>query len=461
MKRVPLRLPVLILTLLATVALRAADPARAPIVILVSIDGLAAFHLEDPTFDVPTLRMMAANGARAERMTTSFPSVTWPTHTTLVTGVTPGRHGVIANSYYDRAQNKTIALIMDPHFDKEELVKVPTIYDVAHRAGLKTAGVNWPASRNARHLDWQLPDVGDQAIYERTSTPSLLAELRAKGLPIHKQAEWVKGGLAAKPMRDWMYTRITEHILQVHRPNVLILHLVTVDAAAHGHGGRSAEVQWAVNDSDRRIRELVETVQTAGLAGRTSFFLTADHGFADFTKNINLNVLLRTRGLLTTAGNNVVGGTVAYLAAGGAGMLYVKDPADRDRIVSELVPALQEVEGIDLVIPSSEFAKYGHVPPGQDSRQPDIIVAAREGYSFIDSPASKELITPVASTRGNHGHDPRHGFMDAAFIAWGAGIKPGVRLPRIRNLDVAPTMAAVLGLKMENVEGRVLTEILK
>jgi predicted AlkP superfamily pyrophosphatase or phosphodiesterase len=404
---------------------------------------------------------MAEHGTRAERMESSFPSVTWPTHTTLVTGVSPGRHGVLANSYYDRAQDKKIPLLPDPLFDKEELVKAPTIYDVAHAAGLKTAGVNWPASRNAKHLDWQMPDVGDQAIYEKSSTPTLVAELKAKGIPIEKQAEWAKAGMVAKAMRDWMYTRVAEHVLQNHRPNVLVIHYVTVDSASHTHGSNSAETRWAANDADHRIRELKETVEAAGLANRTTFFVTADHGFADYTKNINVTALLKNKGLMTTAGNNVVERKVVFLAEGGAGLLYIRDTAQREKIIAELVPALKEVEGIEAVIPASEFAQVGHVSPEKDSREPDIMVAAKAGYSFAENPASKDLITPAGGTKGTHGALAKNPLMDATFVAWGAAIKPGVKLGRIRNLDVAPTMAAVLGIKMENVEGRVLKEMLK
>ena len=452
---------VALLGLMAARGLAAVDPARAPIVILISVDGLAAFNLDDPHADIPTIRWMAANGARAQSMETCFPSVTWPTHTTLVTGVRPGRHGVLANSYYDRAQGKKIPLLPDPLFDKEDLVKVPTIYDIAQRAGLKTSGVNWPASRNAKHLDWQMPDVGDQAIYERTSTPSLLSELRQKGIPFDRQSEWAKSGNVGKAPRDWMYTRVAEHILKTHRPNVLVIHYVTVDSFAHTHGGRSPEVRWGANDSDHRIRELMDTVKAAGLADRATFIVTADHGFSDYTKNINANVLLRTKGLITSSPTTTAENKVHFQSEGGAGMFYIKDTADRDRIIAELVPALKAVEGIEAVIPSAEFASIGHVPPTQDPREPDIFVAAAEGYSFADNLASKELITPVGSTKGTHGNHPNNRLLDATFVAWGAAIKPGVTLPRIRNVDVAPTMAAILGLKMENVEGRVLSEMLK
>jgi predicted AlkP superfamily pyrophosphatase or phosphodiesterase len=306
-----------------------------------------------------------------------------------------------------------------------------------------------------------MPDVGDQAIYERSSTPALLAELKAINIPFFKQAEWAKSGNLGKAARDWMYTRIAQHILRTHRPNVLVIHYVTVDSFAHSNGGRSPEVAWAGNDTDHRIRELVDTVKEAGLADRTTFFVTADHGFADYSKNINLNVLMREKGLVTTAGNTITDSKVHFLSEGGAGMLYIRTPAERERIMAELIPALQQVEGIEAVIGSKDFASIGHRPPSENDKEPDIFVAAKEGYAFAENPASKVLINPTGSIKGNHGYHSKNPLMDAIFVAWGAAIKPGTTLGKIRNVDVAPTMAAILGLKMTNVEGRVLTEILK
>ena len=134
------------------VGVRAADPARAPIVILVSVDGLAAYNFDDPAVDIPTIRWMAANGARAKSMETVFPSVTWPTHTTLVTGVRPGRHGVLGNSYYDRAQNKKIPLLPDPG---EQADCYSAAYEVWTRETSWMRGVFW--------WSWSVPPpaVGD------------------------------------------------------------------------------------------------------------------------------------------------------------------------------------------------------------------------------------------------------------------------------------------------------------
>ncbi|MCB1079086.1 MAG: alkaline phosphatase family protein, partial [Verrucomicrobiae bacterium] len=349
-------------------------------VILVSVDGLAHYYFDDPKANMPTIRQLAAAGARAKRMECSYPTVTWPNHTTLVTGVHAGRHGVIGNNYFDRATLKTIPLIPDPIFDKAEIVKAPTVYDVVHQAGLKTAGVCWPASRNASTLNWQLPDVFDQKIFEGASTPSLLAELKEKGIPYWKQNEWCKIGNAGKPQRDWMYTRIAEHLITTHRPNLLMLHLVSVDALEHATGRQSEEAYWAINDSDRCIRELIDATERAGIRDKTTFFITADHGFITYTKEIAANVVLRQEKFREGQGLKLKQQAYA-LSQGGGCFIYILDDANRDAIRDRLAARFREVEGVEVVIEPKDFAKFGHQLPSADPREPDLMLGAADGYS--------------------------------------------------------------------------------
>src|SRR4051812_47748546 len=88
------------------------------IVVMISIDGLANFYINDPSADIPTLRQLASEGAKAASMRASDPTVTWPNHTTLVTGVSPGVHGVVGNNYYDRVKGEKVTLIWDPTLNK-------------------------------------------------------------------------------------------------------------------------------------------------------------------------------------------------------------------------------------------------------------------------------------------------------------------------------------------------------
>src|SRR5688500_9267326 len=190
-RRTIVRLPATCVATLILFTAAQAAPRVDRCVLLVSIDGLAGLYVDDPRADMPTLRRLAREGARADGTVCSFPTVTWPNHTTLVTGVPPARHGVIGNDYLDRKSGEKIPFIPDPLFDKDEIVKVPTLYDVAHRAGLVTAGVIWPATRNARTLDFTVPDMAGDEAWPKYGTAAWLEELRAEGIPIEKHGTWV------------------------------------------------------------------------------------------------------------------------------------------------------------------------------------------------------------------------------------------------------------------------------
>ncbi len=439
---------------------RSADPSGRT-VILVSIDGLADYYFDDPRAKMPTIRGLAAKGARAKRMEGSFPTVTWPNHTTLVTGVHPGKHGVIGNNYFDRETKKTVPFIPDPLFDKDEIVLVPTVYDLAHGAGLKTAGVIWPATRNARTLDWQVPDVFDQEIFESNSTQSLLAEFKEAGIPYWRQMEWCKAGGAGKPKRDWMYTRMCEHILKTHRPNLLLLHLVTVDAIEHAVGRSADEVYWAIDDSDRCVRELMDAVEAAGLSDRAAYFICADHGFITYTKQILPNLVLREEGLRSGKGLKLVQKAYAQAQGGGCFIYLLDGVENREATIAQLAKRFATVEGVETVIGPKDFSKFGHRLPAEDPREPDLMLSAADGYSFSGGESGDDVIVETDQPKGSHGYSPFHPQMGANFVASGAGIKEGVVLEAISATDVAPTIAAVLGLEMKNTEGRVLKEILE
>src|SRR5436190_14110864 len=142
-------------------------------VILITIDGLAAYYFSDPQAPLPTLRKLAAEGASAEALHVSNPTTTWPNHTTLVTGVSPARHSVLFNGMLVRQGPGQPVKIEGDH-DQSELITVPTIYDRLHRLGFRTAAVNWPCTRGATTLDDNWPDAPDAI---RSTTPRLRAEL--------------------------------------------------------------------------------------------------------------------------------------------------------------------------------------------------------------------------------------------------------------------------------------------
>jgi len=429
-------------------------------VVLVSVDGLSATYMQDKNAHMPTLRRLAREGACAEGMVTTFPSVTWTAHVSLITGASPAKHGVIANRTLDRKTGKSIGYIGDATFTKEQCVRVPTLYDAVHGAGMKTASIIWPACNGADTLDWMIPDSNQEAMHRRYTTPGLADELAAAGISIAKLGTWGwKHEYSA--MRDATYTRAASYLLRTYRPGLLILHLITPDGFEHDYGPNVEEAYWTCANADDRIRELWETLQSPPLAGRSTLFVVSDHGFAVYEKHINPNVLLAERGLIDVDDKGKITKRRAWLqSSGGSAGIYLMDDATREQVKQDLIPRLAAIEGVDRVLDVDAFTKLGLPDPAKNPEQPDLMLSAKSGYSFSTTHKGGKLVTDVGGRRGTHGHLPDQRFMHATFVAAGAAIKPGARLGKISSLDVAPTIAAILGADLPTAEGRVLTEIL-
>lgn len=436
----------------------AAEEADDRIVVLISVDGLAHFYFDDPKAEMPTIRQLAAEGARAKMMKCSMPTVTWPNHTTLVTGVHPAKHGVIGNTFFDRSKGQVVPFIPDPLFDKEEIVKSPTIYDVAKQAGLKTAAIIWPATRRAKTLDWTVADVFPNELFQGTMTPSLLEEFKAVGIPFEKQEEWCKTGKGED--RDRMYVQMLNHVIRKHRPNVGLLHLVEVDHIEHAKGPQSPEAYAAVKFADDRVREVWDELKKS-FPNKATLIVSSDHGFFPYQQQIQPNVALRNAGLLTAEGTKISGGVARAVGQGGGTFIYVLDQSKRDELIPQLAKLFRETEGVELVITPDQYPKYGLADPTKDKNMADLVLSAKSGYSFGDSLAGGLVVTPkTEQVRGSHGYDPNQPALHGTLVTWGAGIKAGTTIERAENIDVAPTMATLLGLKMEGADGRSLNELL-
>jgi predicted AlkP superfamily pyrophosphatase or phosphodiesterase len=433
-----------------------AEPRSDRCVILVTIDGLANFYLDDPGADMPTIHRLAREGARAQGMVSVFPTVTWPNHVALITGATTAKTGVVGNSYLDRATGKPVTLITDPVLDKDETVKVPTVFDAAHAAGLKTASISWPATRNAQALDWNAPDMSGDG-WDRFGTQSWLAELRAEGLPVERQARWC-GEVTGGSMRDWLYTRMAAQLLQKHAPNLLLLHLVEMDHVEHRAGPSSPEAYWCTRYSDDRIRDLVEAIGQSKFAGKTTLFVCSDHGFQPVQHNIHLNVLLRKLNLLELQEGKPA---ASCLSQGGAAAIYVLDRARREQIVKQIQKELAGIEGVGAVLDAPQFTKLGQPTPEQDPRGADLWLAAKCGYSIDDAAKGEEVVTHLKTTVGTHGHLPDQPALLATCVVWGAGVKPGTELGKISNLSIAPTIARILGIELPTADGKPLTKLIE
>lgn len=442
------------LSFFAALPASAAPDGPAEHVVLITVDGLPAYLLDDPSAVLPNIRSIADRGAQAEGMTVSNPSVTWPNHTTLVTGVPPAKHGVLFNGVLERP-GLGLPVKVNPRKDKLDLVHVPTVYDALHAAGGTAAEIDWPCTRNAKCLSVSFPDVPDALEH---ATPELIADVKRDGVLTDETA---KGWSSLNgPARDQVWTLAACHVIRTRKPNLLLLHLLNVDGTHHKYGPKSAPGYTAVAFADACVGEVLRAIEQTGLKDRTAVIVTSDHGFAPVPKSVRPNVLLRLAGLLTLRGKDVETARAHAVPEGGTALVYltVPDTADEDR--RKVAELFQGKEGIARVLTPDEYADFGLPTPADDRQAPDLVLAAADGYSFSGDATGEEFVTTAEGTPGTHGFLSTNPKMNAAFVAAGAGIHPGAKLGVIRNMDVAPTVARLLGIDLPGAEGKPLDELL-
>jgi predicted AlkP superfamily pyrophosphatase or phosphodiesterase len=423
---------------------------RDRVVLIVSVDGLPGWAWEDPRLPTPNLQRLAREGVRAAGMTPPNPTVTWPSHTTMVTGVSPARHGVLFNGIPVRQGERGIVKV-EPWRLKEELVLAPTVYDKLQAAGFTTAEVDWVAINRAKTITWRFPEIPDP------DGPIEQEMVQAGIISRQDLAEFFKSSPA---WRDYYWTQAGAHILRRRRPNLLLFHLLNTDAVNHTSGPRSYASQSAYALADTHVGMLLDALEKEGIRERATVFVVSDHGFKTAKRIIQPNAVLRREGLLETR-DGVVTCDAFALPQGGTAMVYVTNSARRRELVPKLAAVFSQTEGIARVLAPGDFAALGLPEPVAGDRMADLLLAAGDGYAFNSANQGAPVVAVhEGGYPGHHGYPNADAEMQATFLAWGNGIRRGTRIGMVSAADVAPTVAHLFGLKMENVEGRILREIL-
>ena len=424
-------------------------------VVLISIDGFAGYLVDDPKVPLPNIRYLAKEGCIVDGgMTVSDPSVTWPNHTTLVTGLKPGRHGVLANGVLVRG-GIGVPVKIDSNRDKMDLVQVPTIADVAHAAGLRTAEVNWPCTRNSESFDDQFPDVPNSLEY---TTPRLRTELIEKGL-LRDESQASFRSVSVVGL-DYVWTEAACHLIRQRKPHLTLVHLLNNDATHHRRGAQTQDSYTANAYADMCVGRILAAIDDAGIRETTTVILVADHGFTLTPKAIRPNVLLRKAGLLTAEGGELTQAQVHVVPEGGVGYVYCTNPATAAERAAYVQKLFLGQEGVaDFLLPD-RFNEVGFPHPRENKQVPDAIVVAKDGYGVSGNVTGETLVATYQEARtalGSHGFLAKSPKMKAMCILSGAGIRPGGKIQEIDNTAIAPTIARLLGLKYDYAEGQPLS----
>ena len=378
----------------------AAQPPLPPApVILISIDGFRPDYLDRGV--TPTLSKLAAEGVRAQGMRPSFPSLTFPNHYTLVTGLRPDRHGIVNNAMTDPDHPGVVFTLGDRAVNTQSYWwnDAAPLWVSAERQGVRAATMFWPGSeveiRGYRPRDWV---VFDQAMPSAVRVDRVLS---------------------------WLDRPAAEH------PRFITLYFDIVDTAGHLNGPDSAEVNAAAREVDYAIGKLVEGLAARGLA-HANIVVVADHGMAPVSveRTVDLDAVIAP-----------------------ARVRYVWAPGPIAGI--EPAPGLSEAALAPLLgrHGHAECWKRGEMPArfhfGAHRRVPSVICLADTGWTMVSTGSPRRY--PIRG--GAHGYDPDDPLMAALFIAHGPAFRAGASVPTFDNVNVYPLLAGLIGVTPDANDG--------
>jgi|SRR5580658_4101328 predicted AlkP superfamily pyrophosphatase or phosphodiesterase len=419
-----------------------------PLLVMISVDGMRPDYITEADAHgakVPNLRRFLKEGSYAEGVVGVVPTVTYPSHTTLVTGVWPAKHGILANTTFDPLQQN-----QGGWYWYTEDIRVPTLWDVAAAAGRTTASIQWPVTVGA-HITWNIPE------FWRASTPDdakLLRAVSTRGLLEEARAELgeYRGGIDTSASGDVNRGQYTEWILEKKHPALLTLHLSALDHIEHETGPFSPEAIAILETIDETIGKIRATAERLA-PGRAYIAVVSDHGFVRTDAQLNLFPLFRDAKLITV---NEKGRITDWKAipwpTGGSAAIVLKDPTDTETSsqVRELLFKVSSdpANGIDRILEAEELHKRGGYPPAS------FFVGLKPGWrtgSTVDGP-----VLSKTKVGGTHGAMPDLPDLHASFFLIGPGVPAGKSLGTIDMRDVAPTLAHEIGLSLSSADGKIL-----
>ncbi len=425
----------------------AAAPAAAPAeshVAVLSVDGLGAVELRAGPSCLPAksaIRSLASAGSTARRVTGVLPTITYPSHATLATGALPSKHGVVDNG------------LRGIWFKNRSDIAIDTIWDAAGRAGKRVAIVTWPSTYGAK-ADWLVPEdlsnFSDPTQDVRAgSTPGLFDALAAA---TSKPALMPFLQPEAGASLDRMTGEFSAEIVRRHRPSLLLAHFLDYDHRMH-YGVHSPEACKALERIDGWIAGIVEAYRAAGILERTTFFIVSDHGFRKVERNVSLFALLEAAGWSAEFPGLPIDKAMELKVAGGSVALYPPEGAAADwaaRVRQRIGPAVRRTHGEAVRwMDADEAARMGGFPGAA------AVLCAKPGHSFaVLAPSRREVFVDPVKYRGAHGYCPDEPSMDAVFVASGRGVRRGGAVDSLAMVDVAPTIAAFLGVKLPAATGK-------
>lgn len=431
------------------------DKHNSPSILLVSVDALKpefVFEQERLGVKLPVItNYFVEKGLTAGAgMKSVFPTFTYPCHQSMITGTNPAIHKIVNNGIFDPLGEHLGAW----HWFANTEVK--TLWEAAKENGYWSASVAFPTSVGARG-DFIAPEFWwdgsalDSRFIDAVAKPQgIIAEMEkeigqyAGGLDLSDNGDAQRGKAALWMLKNKIAPVISE------KPFFMSAYFASFDESAHQYGVYSNEAARSLEKIDKMLGELIEEAMKI-TDGHLIVCVVSDHGSLDNTHNISPNVLLHDAGLVQTDENGRVISWKAFSQrAGGTAEVRLADPEDKEaadalkKIMDQLLA--DENSGIMEVLNGEEARKRGGFPEAA------YVLVSDKGYELRDDVTGDYCRTRLTQ-KAQHGYNENFPEMRASFMLTGEGITKG-NVENVHLIDVAPTLAGLMGFVLPDAEGR-------
>ena len=428
--------------------------------VVISFDCLAANDYE-LIKTLPNFQRIFREGSYVQNVETIYPSLTYPCHTTIVTGNYPIKHGIINNTLLQPG-------VASPDWNwYRSAIKGTTLYDEANKANLTTAALLWPVTGRAKGITYNLPEIFANRPWQNQIMVSLFSGTPGYQWELNQRFGHIRNGLNQPELDDFVLESAI-HTIKTKSTNILMAHFTDLDTKRHHFGAFSEEAKQAILRHDVRLGRIIETLEECGLYEETTIVILGDHAALDENRAVSLNVLLREKGLIEVNKKGKLTSWDAYCkTCDGSAYIYVNNPNDSDtlrnveKMLKELV--INPDSGIEQYMTGMQAGERG-----ADSRCA-FMIEASQGFYFIEDYEGRymkqvtreDVLSNKKYMLACHGYSPDKPNYKTFFMAAGKGIRKNVTVPSMKLVDIGPTLAFLLGLHLGDTDGEVIHPLLQ
>ncbi|HEY5562405.1 MAG TPA: ectonucleotide pyrophosphatase/phosphodiesterase [Clostridiaceae bacterium] len=420
--------------------------------IVISFDGISTKDF-DYIKELNNFKSILKEASFSAKVYSVYPTLTYPAHTTIITGKNPVNHGIINNTLLQPKRKSP-----DWYWNRK-YIKSETIYDLASKHDMKVAALMWPVTAKA-NIKYNMPEIFANRPWHNQILVSLLNGSKYFQYSMNKKYGKLRKGLKQPYLDNFTHKVLLDTIIN-KQLNLILVHYTDLDATRHMYGFEAKETKEALVRHDIRLGEIIQTLKKEGIYEESTIIILGDHSSLDEDKVININVLFKDKGyLIFDKKGRVKSYRAIAKSCDGSSYIYFKDNSvDFSQEVKKVLEEFNLKNNcIEEIYNGASAGKLGaDINCG-------FMLEARKGYYFLDD-IEGEVIKDVSSssefTKSTHGYSPYKKDYTTIFIAAGKGIKKGVQLEEMNLVDEGPTIGKLLGLDLKDIDGRVIEEFMK